>query len=68
MGKPSVYLEILGPVKDKPIKQGRKKITILFFSQPEISVALATKENSYSVATLTLKFGLMKLISLIEGN
>ena len=51
---------ILKSVQDKPVKQGIKKTIILSFSQPEILVAIATKEKSYMIASITLVFRLLK--------
>ena len=56
-------------VKDKLIKQGRKKIR--YFSQPEILVAIVIKKKkSYMVAIIhvTPEFRLMKVISFVKGN
>ena len=66
-GKRPVYLESVDPailirVQDKLIKQGHEEIITFSFSQPEILVARATKEKSYTGATTTLESGLMKLI------
>ena len=54
-------------VQDKLIKKGRKKL--IFCSQPEILVAIATKEKSCTVAFIHVTPGirLMKLMSLIKG-
>ena len=38
---------------------------ITFFSQTEILIALATKEKSYTDASITLQFRLMDLILLV---
>ena len=39
-----------------------------FFSKSEILVATATKEKSYTDASITLEFRLLKLILIIMGN
>ena len=57
-------LAILKRFQDNLIKQGHGE-RIVFFSQPEILVAIATKEKNYTNA---LEFRVRKLILLIKGS
>ena len=60
---------VLKSAQDKLIKQSQRKIMIFSFSQQEILVAKATKEKSYTDATITLALRLVvKLVLLIKDN
>ena len=52
----------------RKINLSNKAVRRFIFSQPEILVAIAIKEKSYTDASITLELRLMKLILLIKSN